>query len=646
MRELTHTEEILQSPRRAVAGALLGLLASSSLAQAPLSHVPLTREDVSSWLDGFIAPALVQYDMAGAAVVVVVGGEVLIAKGYGFDDLTKRRPVDAERTLFRAESVSKVFTATAAMQLVERGQIGLDRDINTYLDFVIAPRFGKPITMRNLLTHTAGFVEAVKGSSFIDPARFPSLGDYLKAHLPARVFAPGEVAAYSNYGNALAGYIIERVSGQPYAKFIENNIFAPLGMRHSTCEQPLPAAAAADVAKAYSTINSPVEPFELIAAAPAGCVTGTVTDMARFMIAHLHDGRYSGGAILQPESARLMHAPQFLAAPGALGMGLAFAQQDRNGRRIIGHSGDGLGSHSDLHLFLDDGVGIYIACNSDGTNTAVHRLRDDLFAAFADRYFPSAEKETPPTITAIEHGNAAEGTYHSSRRLSGILSMISLFNETHVTANADGTITTENPASGRMIRWREVAAWQWREVAGQGLMAMGTQGPRVVALYDNPAEADLRAATWQMRSFNVIVVGCGLTVLLGSLLTWPIAAAVRRYYGLAPLPRTGRLWPRRLTYSAAALDCLFIFGWLVGLGVLSSRIYAFNEQLDPWIRAWQLIGLLGAAGTIASVWNCWLAWREPADGWTRVGCTLTALACIGISWFFFAFHLLTLNLEY
>jgi Beta-lactamase len=98
-------------------------------------------------------------------------------------------------------------------QLAGRGQIDLDRDINAYLDFTIPPMFGKPITMRNLLTHTAGFVEAVKGSSFIEPSPLPPLSDYLKKHLPARIFAPGEVAAYSNYANALAGYVVERVTG-------------------------------------------------------------------------------------------------------------------------------------------------------------------------------------------------------------------------------------------------------------------------------------------------------------------------------------------------------------------------------------------------------------------------------------------------
>jgi CubicO group peptidase (beta-lactamase class C family) len=622
------------------------LFAPLCAAETPATHVQLTREDVSSWLDGYIGPALVQYDMAGAAVAVVAHGELLIAKAYGFDDLSQRRPVDAERTLFRAESVSKVFTATAVMQLVERGQIDLDRDVNDYLDFVIAPMFGKPITLRNLLTHTAGFVEAVKGSSFIDPAHFPSLGDYLKVHLPARVFPPGEVAAYSNYGNALAGYIVERVSGQPYAKFVADHIFAPLGMHQTSCDQPLPAAAAANVAKAYSTIDSPVQPFELIAAAPAGCVTATVTDMAKFMIAHLQEGRFPGGFLLQPDSARLMHAPQFTAAPGALSMGLSFMQQDRNGRHIIGHSGDGLGSHSDLHLFLDDGVGLYIAFNSDGTNSAVHRLRKDLFDAFADRYFPSSDSEPATATTAAEHSQAAEGYYHSARRLSGILSMVSMFNETRVSANADGTISTANSASGRVVHWREVAPWRWREVGGQDLMVMKPQAARAVALYENPAEADLRVAIWQTRNFNLILVGGALAVLFASLLALPIAAAVRRHYGLPPLPRNARRWPQRLTYAAAGIDCVFILGWIVGLGVISSQIYAFNAQLDPWIRAWQLLGLLGVMGTVFSAWNCVLAWRERNDGWTRAGCTLTALACFAISWFSFVFNLLTLNLEY
>src|SRR5947208_15260438 len=119
----------------------------------------LTKEDVEAWLDGFTPYALQRADVAGAVVVVVKDGQVLLAKGYGYADVAARKPVDPERTLFRAGSVSKLFTWTAVMQLVEQGKLDLDADINGYLDFKIPPRNGKPITLRNLMTHTPGFDE-------------------------------------------------------------------------------------------------------------------------------------------------------------------------------------------------------------------------------------------------------------------------------------------------------------------------------------------------------------------------------------------------------------------------------------------------------------------------------------------------------
>ena len=168
----------------------------------------LTAPDLEAWLDGFMPYALEKNDVAGAVVVVVKDGKVLLEKGYGYADLAKRTPVDPERTLFRPGSVSKLFTWTAVMQLVEQGKIDLDQDVNTYLDFKIPPYQGKPVTMRNIMTHTAGFEEAIRGLIATDPKGIQPLGDTLKHWVPARVYAPGSTSAYSNYATAVAGYIV------------------------------------------------------------------------------------------------------------------------------------------------------------------------------------------------------------------------------------------------------------------------------------------------------------------------------------------------------------------------------------------------------------------------------------------------------
>ncbi len=197
------------------------------MAKTAGSH-ELTAQDVEAFLDGIVPLQLEHDDIAGATISIVKDGKLLLAKGYGYADIEKKKPVSAEETLFRPGSVSKLFTWTAVMQLVEQGKLDLDRDVNTYLDFKIPDAFGRPITLKNLLTHTPGFEEAIK-DLFAVGSESPDLGKYLKTHIPKRIYPPGTVPAYSNYGAALAGYIVERVSGRPFNDYIEESIFKPLG---------------------------------------------------------------------------------------------------------------------------------------------------------------------------------------------------------------------------------------------------------------------------------------------------------------------------------------------------------------------------------------------------------------------------------
>src|SRR5579884_2450492 len=174
----------------------------------------LTAQDLEAFLDGLVPSQLAQSDIAGAVIAVVQNGNVIFEKGYGYSDVKSKRPVLPDQTLFRPGSISKLFTWTSVMQLVEQGKIDLDHDINEYLDFKIPPYQGKPITLRNVMTHTPGFEDSAKGLLPASGADV-NLERYLKTHLPARIFPPGEIVAYSNYGCGLAGYIVQRISGEP-----------------------------------------------------------------------------------------------------------------------------------------------------------------------------------------------------------------------------------------------------------------------------------------------------------------------------------------------------------------------------------------------------------------------------------------------
>jgi CubicO group peptidase (beta-lactamase class C family) len=276
------------------------------------------------------------------------------------------------------------------MQLVEQGKLDLDRDINDYLDFKVNSSFSKPITMRNLMTHRAGFEEGIKSILTYDPKQFTTTEDYLKNHQRPTLFPPGEVPAYSNYGTALAGYIVQRVSGESHESYVERHIYAPLGMTRSTFQQPAPEQFKADLSQGYMTASEPPRPFELISTGPAGGMSTTADDMAKFMIAYLQEGRYQENRILKPETLRQMFEPAVHQIDNLNVMALGFFEENRNGHRVRGHGGDTIVFHSDLDLFVDDGVGIFFSLNSRGENDSVYRVRQGLFDAFADRYFPSS----------------------------------------------------------------------------------------------------------------------------------------------------------------------------------------------------------------------------------------------------------------
>src|SRR6185437_14873092 len=294
----------------------------------------LTAIDLAVFLDGLVPYAIRSGDIAGATIAVVANGQVIFAKGYGVADVRTHRPVVPDRTLFRVASISKTFTWTAVMQLVQAGKLDLDRDVNDYLDFKIPEKFGKAITLRNLMTHTAGFEDINEGGMVKSPSDFLPYRDYLVRHVPGEIFPPGKIVAYSNYGAMLTGYIVERVSGEPFAEYIARHILQPLGMTHSTFDQPLPPALAKDMSKGYTKASDATPaPFLYSQTPPAGALCSTAVDMTHFMIAQLEGGSYGGASIMSPAITRLMHIPQSRMASGMNGFDLGFYQENRNGLR-------------------------------------------------------------------------------------------------------------------------------------------------------------------------------------------------------------------------------------------------------------------------------------------------------------------------
>lgn len=384
-----------------------------SAAQTPAPDLD-DSVDLSAFMDGVLATSMESNHVPGAVVVVVKEGEVFFSKGYGYADLENKIPVDPATTLFRPGSVSKLFTWTAVMQLVEAGKLDLDADVNTYLDFEIPATFAQPITLRLIMTHLAGFEDKGDGLFKLNAEDVSTLETYVKTNLPARVFPPGQYAAYSNYATALSGYIVERVSAMPFEKYISKNILQPLQMQHSTFEQPLPDHLANDMSKGYNYLHGEyIEgSFEFVVGNPAGALSATGLDMANFMIAHLQEGEFEGTRILDPETARLMHSPLYRPDPQMGGMTYGFFFNTMNGQYTLSHGGDTMLFHSQLYLLPESNVGIFVSTNG----TAGNVVAEHVIETFINRYYP-AEENIPliPTADFASRADQYAGTYFLAR---------------------------------------------------------------------------------------------------------------------------------------------------------------------------------------------------------------------------------------
>jgi CubicO group peptidase (beta-lactamase class C family) len=636
----------------ASSGALLAL---PSFAQSVAPATPqLTQQDVASWADGFMPYALKSGDIAGAVVVVVKDGAVLFEKGYGYSDIAARRPVDPDRTLFRVGSTSKLFTWTAVMQLVEQGKIELDADVNRYLDFKIPPRDGKPVTMRNIMTHTAGFEETLKSLIETDPSRLLTLQAIVKRWTPERIFPAGSTPAYSNYAAALAGYIVARVSGESFEDYIDRHIFAPLGMEHSSFQQPLPKALQAAMSKGYALASQPEKPYELIAVAPAGSLATTGSDIARFMIAHLQNGAYGANRILKADTAQEMHTTALTMIPPLDRMLLGFYEDNYNGHRVIAHGGDTQWFHSDLNLFIDNGVGLFISVNSLGKDGAAQGVRESLFREFTDRYFPcpTATGEVASQVAA-EHARLMSGRYEMSRRSqSSFFSFLNLAGQDKVSANGDGTLDVSfmHGLAGEPLKWKEIEPFVWREVGGKTLLAAKIENGRVARFSVDglsPIAVLEPVPWWRSAAWLLPLLLISAAALASTALLWPVAALVRRRYG-AVLDLSGTpLKAYRLSRIAAAAVVVILAAWVGTLGAMLSNLRLLSPSFDWWFWVLQLLSLVVFVGAAAiALWNLRVVWTA-RRGWFSKGWSIVlVVSTLTVVWAALAYKLIGFDVNY
>lgn len=619
---------------------------------------PIDPIDLEVFIDGIMAAQMEEHHIPNATVSVVANGEVMLQKGYGYVNLDKGILVNPETTIFRIGSTSKLFTWTAVMQLVEQGKLDLDTDVNTYLDFAIpasllnTPNKAEvtPITMRHLMTHTPGFEDALDGLFYLSAEQAPPLEEYLRTYLPARVFPAGEVMAYSNYGTALAGYIVERVSGMPFAEYIEQNIYAPLGMNSSTFRQPLPENLSPNLARPYRFVQGEYLEggFEYMPA-PAGSMSSTASDMAKFMLAHLQDGQLNGNQILKEETINKMHSQQFTHDPRLGGMTLGFMEGTFNNQRTLSHGGGTMLYNTGLYLLPIENVGIFVSF-SGGSNHLVHT---ELYQDFLDRYYPVPR--SPEQVQLAEGARGAEhllGQYHANRRSfttpSSVLSLMT--GVVQIDQDEDGyLLATYLGETNRLLEIEPGVYHNLREERTQDyygpfrtLIFDPDSFGRTMLMSDGPMTYS-KAPWYATSQFTVATFVAALLIILGTLITWFIGLILRIIRGQKNHDAKLALAAR---WTAVAFS-ITTLGLVLGYVITNEIDPAYGVPLTVFgvVPAWAhlidqlpiLLAFLAVPILIFAI----LAWHKRFWGaFSRIHYSLFSAATLVLIWLFYYWNLL------
>ncbi len=595
----------LRNPR----GSLPALMAVAALLFSPtLPSLALAQEApppprtgptdpavLEAFIDGLMKVQLDEHNTAGAVVTVVKDGEVFFAKGYGYADWEARKEVDPETTLFRIGSISKLFTWTTVMQMVEVGALNLDTDINEYLEgFQIPDTYEEPITLRHVLTHSAGFEDWVV-ELFGDDAEedVRPLGEILADQIPARVRPPGEVSSYSNHATGMASYIVSLAAGMPWQDFNQERILGPLGMEYTSFAQPLPEHLTEHMSKGYSGSGDfEEEDFEIVPMAGVGAGASSGTDMAKFMIAHLQLGAYGDTRILGEETTRLMHSELFRMAPGVNAMAHGFYQMNSNGEWIIGHGGDTFWFHSNLALFPEHDLGVFVSFNSQRGGAATGQFMD----AFIDQYFPVAETLPTPPEDFADRADRFTGRFRANRFSHTSIGKLGALGGVKVNATEDGTLRVLDR------EWIEVAPLTFAEKYGDETLIFREAEDGAIThffLGGAPVVAFERMPLRDGPVLHALILIFAGVMIVGTLVAWPLGWILRKWYRV----ETGdmeRIPTRpRLALWMAALSYVF---FALGMAIALSDPSAVAVEISTGLRVTLLFPLVGLLFTLISLW--------------------------------------------
>jgi len=607
-------------------GALLGLVIPSGVGMTQPSGCSVRVDSSSTSLDSAVVAAMQAHSVPGAALAVVHDRKVTVLAGYGCANIERGIPVDPRATVFHVASVSKPFVALAVLTAAERGVVDLRTDVNRYLrGFQVPAGWNQPVTLHHVLTHTAGFEESIVGYAARAPGDVRPLGEFLAEKLPRRGWAPGDVTAYSNYGYALAGYVIESAAHVSFADYVRDEVLKPLGMTRSSFAQPAPPELERAAALSYRCTRiacQPITPDYRSAYPPGGLVT-TAEDMSRFLQAEL-GAPLDGKHVPSDSVLGLMSTRQFTHDPALPGLTYGFAEDVLAGERSLSHAGGASGYTSFVVLVPRRRLGAFVVANGGTSGFGAAVLR-----AIQQREMPETDSLLPPTPRAAEGPTVdPTGAYRLTRYAHrGVENLPALFNgQLHVRRVDGDTISVAGlgDADGRYVR---VAANRWQSVNGHDLVAIRTAdgrathffgslsffGTRFPAAYERLAWYDEPHFLNELLSYVVIIP-------LLALIVWPVAAGIvwlvrhrtRLVTKLRPTPSAG--WRRGAVAAAVAFTVLavwFGFGFIAASNRAAERgggeiVYGLPPMMR--ILAWAPLAMAFLAAILVA--TAILAWRR------------------------------------
>ena len=602
-------------------------------ADKPAPPGPTDAAELEIWLDGIVPALMETHHIPGAVVVFVRDGAPFFSKGYGYADLELRRTVDSATTLFRVASVSKLFTTTAVMQQVEAGRLDLTADVNDVLEaFRIETPFGGPVTLANLLTHTPGFDDKyLRTLQSLDVSAVP-LGAFLASEMPEQVLPPGDLISYSNFGMALAGYLVERASGRRFEDYVRERILQPLGMTRSRFGLPSPVPAGLAIGYEYGDGVHRDLGFDRLLDAPAGDLIVTGDEMARFMLAHLGLGALGEARILAEETARLMQSRQHGHDPRLPGWCYGFYEGRENGLRTVEHGGAWRGFGTELILIPEHGAGLFVSTNLEYTSPFFRTLRRQFF----DRYYPG--DDGPRAGSALpgsaERTAALSGNYLSTRRVRNSILKLGdfMFGLYRVSAGSDGELVIRSSGGQPPRRMVEVEVGLYREIDGEGMATIRTADDgRVTHILMGGIALEKMGWKGDPKIHGLIFLAA--LILFGlTALGWLLAFLVRIVVMGPPSPIRGKA--RFVAFLVCVCQSVFLLGMAAGLS--SADMYLIMERIPGWMT-WLLV--LPLVSLVLTLPLCYFTFKgyhkdlhDPLARLHYGAITIASIAVLALEW--------------